>query len=1078
MAFGMSRRQKNQSGDHPSSGPRPDIDSTSNSASPHDQLTTRNKRPEGFVDVTPTSPSALSPSATNISLSIMGGANPPKRRSWFSFRRNKQLLSSSNSIQQQSIPEGEQNNHHLVTPFQSPPSAWGNNEERLRPIQFQPNRIQTLYVSKSERDLYLAAMSQLDELPPPLPLWSDRAPELPKLNTQLTPLKAPSIPNGSTGKSGRHARSISEGGSTAFHPLTARPLSPKLVISPQMGRSGLMIRDEFIQRSDPPRSMKHALMAFISPSGLRFTGFPPSTISAVDLVLQENWDQGVSARSEGAAELGQRVEEDKFTWKVELEGKVWRRKGSQELDSIRLLIALFSILGIHGWTLVETVQTGGSKANTHNLLFSYSAKTSMNPPLFFALSLPLPDRLSLISPPPKVTPAIISALRQAIGSSPTKTSKHSRNGTNTTGVTVTPDSDEPGNERQRPPKVNWNNSNPPGIKLEGWVHDGVYRFWIDGMRRWLGGTVKRKVVENLHPNLLIAIINNITGLHFELTASIPLLPITKGRDVLIFSSQPASGLSVIDSYVPKEPSIAGSESPVLVSPSASFPAQEVLDKAFPPQGHTGNPRQVDPENRQLPWTSVLSDQPSRSVSSPKPSPPRLPPRGEASAGDRKRTGSRESSKPLFAAPSASANSTPKHKNVLLKKNSLTRRRSVSADHSGQNSAQSRSINEDGRNSSQGTYAGHIYGQGPEEGNRHFHVTNPDNASERWSFIDPPPNVGKLGVTMYNSGPHTHHYTPHTGTTPGRTSGEDGTRESRSHEDSVYADAQPTLPHHLQHSDDREPLRYVPIQDVSPGAPDFTGDAPIAIRTFAPTSPESEFGLSANGSEIGHPSEPLALGQPILSDQEEDTKTVPLKDADSPERRGRANIVDLGNAIQSVHGSVGYLQSMISGISGHNGKRNSTMTELDHPTVPPVPSVPSVPTVPAQPGSHIGDRGQDEDSVPRPEIRIIDPSLIALGTGFGNADANESLPPVPQRPDPAHIPESTLPAPVVNGEAAGRGYKYTEWERKGKVKEGMRRIWDENDNAWKDIPAKAASGHSMSNAEGVGSGRTRIDIGRG
>ena len=34
-----------------------------------------------------------------------------------------------------------------------------------------------------------------------------------------------------------------------------------------------------------------------------------------------------------------------------------------------------------------------------------------------------------------------------------------------------------------------------GIKLEGFVHPGVYRFWIDGLRRWLSGAVKWNVVE-------------------------------------------------------------------------------------------------------------------------------------------------------------------------------------------------------------------------------------------------------------------------------------------------------------------------------------------------------------------------------------------------------------------------------------------------------------------------------------------------------------------------------------------------------------------------------------------------------
>ncbi|WWC71903.1 uncharacterized protein I206_105862 [Kwoniella pini CBS 10737] len=141
--------------------------------------------------------------------------------------------------------------------------------------------------------------------------------------------------------------------------------------------------------------------------------------------------------------------------------------------------------------------------------------------------------------------------------------------------------------------------------------------------------------------------------------------------------------------------------------------------------------------------------------------------------------------------------------------------------------------------------------------------------------------------------------------------------------------------------------------------------------------------------------------------------------------------------------------MVSGISGHNGKRNSTMTELDHSTIPPIPTQQT--------------QSQDEDRVPRPVIKIIDPSFIET-----------TAPPLPARPNPEHIPDSTLPVPNKKGGYQSKPNKHTEWERKGKVKEGMRRIWDENDNCWKDIPINPDG----NNGEGVGSGRTRISLGRG
>lgn len=47
----------------------------------------------------------------------------------------------------------------------------------------------------------------------------------------------------------------------------------------------------------------------------------------------------------------------------------------------------------------------------------------------------------------------------------------------------------------RPPPVP-THTHFKAIKLEGWVHPGVYRFWLAGLRRWPGGAggVKRDLV--------------------------------------------------------------------------------------------------------------------------------------------------------------------------------------------------------------------------------------------------------------------------------------------------------------------------------------------------------------------------------------------------------------------------------------------------------------------------------------------------------------------------------------------------------------------------------------------------------
>ncbi|WVR09788.1 hypothetical protein IAU60_006864 [Kwoniella sp. DSM 27419] len=471
-----------------------------------------------------------------------------KRKSWFSFRRIRSPPESAASDQPATI--GAQ---------AEPPSAWHDPQERFRPIQFAPSRIQTLYVTKSERDLYLAAMAQLDQAPPPLPLWSDPAPSLPQLpsSDRLPPM---SILNGSVYS---HGRSMSEG-----HPLTARPLSPKLVYSPNIGLSGLLVRDEF-RKIEPPRKIRHALLALVGPSSIRLTGFPPLAVLAVDATLRDNTKMLTIHRSDTLEAVATRGDKEVFTWTAELNGKVWKRKGSEELDSIRLLLSLLSTLGAHGWTLSTTVRGGGTKKDVHNLLFTRSNDDVSSPPLFFALSMPVADRISLVSAPTISTPAILSAIRQAmVASTRDGKNRHSVNSAARQPFRA----GSPGSGAHLDP--NGKGDAVKGVKLEGWVHDGVYRFWIDGMRRWFGGSVKRRVLESLQPRLLVAIVNNLSALHFRLAGSIPLQPFGQGRDILFFQSLPASGLTLKDTWAPRTSSPTDQIPSRLSSPDRFMNAQQ------------------------------------------------------------------------------------------------------------------------------------------------------------------------------------------------------------------------------------------------------------------------------------------------------------------------------------------------------------------------------------------------------------------------------------------------------------------------------------------------------------------------
>jgi hypothetical protein len=83
---------------------------------------------------------------------------------------------------------------------------------------------------------------------------------------------------------------------------------------------------------------------------------------------------------------------------------------------------------------------------------------------------------------------------------------------------------------------------------------------------------------SLHPSLLLSILSTLSSQHFQLALSLPLLPATPGRDILIFSSLPSGGLSYRDNYAFHPSALTSvsaesrSESPVLVSPLAASPA--------------------------------------------------------------------------------------------------------------------------------------------------------------------------------------------------------------------------------------------------------------------------------------------------------------------------------------------------------------------------------------------------------------------------------------------------------------------------------------------------------------------------
>lgn len=254
----------------------------------------------------------------------------PKRKSWFNHLRNP-------ARSKDPPPSSYQPLGAIVQQEE----AGGDKTDRLRPIQFSPNRIATLYVTPSERNLYLAAMAHLSEDPRPLPLWSEPAPTLPQFPISPTIEHGAhsnvQTPNGAvfspTSPTSPYAASHGD-----HLPLSSLAMSPKLVTSPNLPLtgSGLQIRDEFRNIGRPQTTAtKHALLSLNPPGSLRFTGFPLAALIAIDEVLIENWPLGVLKRSDSVDVLKKRLSQDRdaeINWKVDLEGKAWKRKGSQELE--------------------------------------------------------------------------------------------------------------------------------------------------------------------------------------------------------------------------------------------------------------------------------------------------------------------------------------------------------------------------------------------------------------------------------------------------------------------------------------------------------------------------------------------------------------------------------------------------------------------------------------------------------------------------------------------------------------------------------------------------------------------------
>lgn len=222
--------------------------------------------------------------------------------------------------------------------------------------------------------------------------------------------------------------------------------------------------------------------------------------------------------------------------------------------------------------------------------------------------------------------------------------------------------------------------------------------------------------------LVINIVNNLTANHFELAGSVPLLPFTKGRDVLVFQSLPSSGLTAQDSYDAKRYNYDEATNPGGPT-TAGTQGEKARTSTRPPR---------PPAATAMTRLRRLSDLTLRRHSSNGESPNRC----------------------VRAAPSSGAGintqeGTPKAKNVLLKKNS-TRRKNVL------NMPASTADNHVGNGQSKRASApsfvpsrGHVQGSddtaGFAQGDAHLRVMNSTSQDRNnWSFVEHPTVLNQEG----------------------------------------------------------------------------------------------------------------------------------------------------------------------------------------------------------------------------------------------------------------------------------------------------------------------------------------------
>lgn len=315
--------------------------------------------------------------------------------------------------------------------------------------------------------------------------------------------------------------------------------------------------------------------------------------------------------------------------------------------------------------------------------------------------------------------------------------------------------------------------------------------------------------------MLLKLLTSITDLHYEFVGSIPLLPLSAGRDVLFFSSQPGSGLSIDDSFRPSHPAAGNSRpiSMIMVDKSESM-----LDLSQTPQTAAASPaqhantRNVDQHRGGLEPIGIAAQRDTGVAL------PLLPPAHHSAPVE-----------PIGPVAGGDSPSSPRTRNLLVKKNSV-RRPGSSASRKAPPPAEPQSKLPPSAI------------PGPRQADYR------PEADERWTLINPPPDI----------------------TVDGPTAGSTDRASTADSASSVYVDADPV--DEPAHTSDSVPL-LPPADEIM-----LTGhEASQPVRMGSPrrraqvTSVGNGIGVSSIRGSIGVTQStvspnPAPTGQPLLEGQ--------------------------------------------------------------------------------------------------------------------------------------------------------------------------------------------------------------------